>query len=267
MKNFYKKIDFSFFSSIKIGKTFEVLIINELDTSPKLDKYKDFYIIGKASNLLISDNPPKLAMLGKQFCYIKQEQNLFFVGAGTGASKLASFAKNNNIANLEFIKNLPGTLGGLVKMNAGLKEYEIFSYISSIKTAKGYIKKEDLKYSYRKTNIKDMIYEVVFEIDSKLEYSQEKEDMFKKMRKNQPKVPSAGSCFKNPKNAFAGEILDKLGLKGFNLGDMSFSKVHANFLVNNGRGTFSQALSLINLAKQKAKEELDINLELEIIIL
>jgi len=267
VKNFYKKIDFSFFSSIKIGKTFEVLIINELDASSKLDKYKDFYILGKASNLLISDNPPKLAMLGSEFSYIKQENNLLFVGASTGASKLAYYAKKNNIANLEFIKNLPGTLGGLVKMNAGLKEYEIFSYLEGIKTAKGYVKKENLKYSYRKTNIKDIIYEVVFKLDSNLGYSQEKENMFKKMRKNQPKVPSAGSCFKNPKNGFAGEILDRLGLKGFKVGDMSFSEVHANFLVNNGKGTFAQALTLINLAKQKAKEELGIDLELEIIIL
>lgn len=62
------------------------------------------------------------------------------------------------------------------------------------------------------------------------------------MRDNQPQKPSAGSCFKNPKNDFAGRLIEEVGLKGFKKGDMSFSKEHANFLINEGAGTFEDAI-------------------------
>ena len=89
---------------------------------------------------------------------------------------------------------------------------------------------------------------------------------FNKMRDNQPHVPSAGSCFKNPKGDFAGRLIQEVGLKGKRRGDMSFSEQHANFLVNNGDGTFEDAIYLINLAKEKIKEQFDIDIEEEIII-
>lgn len=86
------------------------------------------------------------------------------------------------------------------------------------------------------------------------------------MRDNQPSVASAGSCFKNPKGDFAGRLIEAIGLKGIKKGDMSFSQQHANFLVNYGNGTFDDAIYLINLAKQKIKDEFDIDIEEEIII-
>ena len=87
------------------------------------------------------------------------------------------------------------------------------------------------------------------------------------MRNNQPNLPSAGSCFKNPKEHSAGYLLDKVGLKGYTVGGMAFSSIHANFLVNMGGGTFDEAIKLIDIAKQKVKDEFNIELELEIIIL
>ena len=86
------------------------------------------------------------------------------------------------------------------------------------------------------------------------------------MRDNQPQIPSAGSCFKNPKNDAAGRLIQEVGLKGIKKGDMEFSIQHANFLVNHGEGTFEDAIFLISLAKQKVKEKFDITLEEEIII-
>ena len=91
--------------------------------------------------------------------------------------------------------------------------------------------------------------------------------MFKKMRDNQPKEPSAGSCFKNPTNNFAGKLLDEAGLKGYRIGDMAFSTTHANFLVNLGNGTYKEAMELIDLAKKKVFETSGIELELEIKII
>jgi UDP-N-acetylmuramate dehydrogenase len=149
-------------------------------------------------------------------------------------------------------------------MNAGLKSWEVFNYIDSIKTKDGYIKKEDVDFSYRETKIDTIVYEVVFNIE--YGFSNEMLKEFTKMRDNQPSVASAGSCFKNPKGDFAGRLIESVGLKGIKKGDMSFSELHANFLVNCGNGTFDDAIYLIDLAKQKIKDEFNIDIEEEIII-
>ena len=259
MQNNRKTIDFKKYSSIKIGPVLEVLEINEIGD------YSEYQIIGRANNLLISPNTnKKFAILGEKFDYIKQEENLLFVGCATTSGKLLTYTRNNDIANLEFLAKLPGNLGGLVKMNAGLKSWEMFNYINSIKTKDGYIKKEDVNFSYRETKIDTIIYEVVFNIESG--FCKEKLKEFNKMRDNQPHVPSAGSCFKNPKDDFAGRLIEAVELKGLRQGDMSFSEQHANFLVNNGAGTFEDAIYLIDLAKKKIKEEFSIDIEEEIII-
>ncbi len=235
-----------------------MLVINEIGD------YSKYQIIGRANNLLISNHPPKFAVLGEEFDYIEQKEDKLYVGCATKSGKLLSYAKRNNLANFEFLGKLPGNLGGLIKMNAGLKEWEIFNYIDSIKTKDGYIKKEDVQYGYRNTNIDTIVYELVFNISSG--YSKEMNELFTKMRNNQPQTPSAGSCFKNPIGDSAGRLIEQVGLKGFSKNGMSFSKVHANFLVNNGGGTFEDAIYLINIAKQRVKSEFNIDLQTEVII-
>jgi len=219
-------------------------------------------ILGGGNNLLVSQNSPKFAMLGKEFNFLHVKDNLLHIGAATPSGKILSYAKKHNLANFELMQKLPGTLGGMIKMNAGLKEWEIFNHLVAVKTERGWIKKEDIEYGYRKTNIKGTIYEALFNIENGFDY--ELLSMFKKLRDNQPNLPSAGSCFKNPPNNFAGELLDKAGLKGFRIGDMAFCETHANFLVNLGNGTFKDSIALINLAKKRVFEKSGVNLELEI---
>ncbi|MGB9802129.1 MAG: UDP-N-acetylmuramate dehydrogenase, partial [Arcobacter sp.] len=113
-------------------------------------------------------------------------------------------------------------------------------------------------------NIDTIVYELVFNISSG--YSKEMNELFTKMRNNQPQTPSAGSCFKNPIGDSAGRLIEQVGLKGFSKNGMSFSKIHANFLVNNGGGTFEDAIYLINIAKQRVKSEFNIDLQTEVII-
>ena len=159
MQNSIRTIDFKRYSSIRIGPIKDVLVINEIGD------YSDYQIIGRANNLLISPNTDKkFAILGDEFDYIRQEGNLLYVGCATTSGKLLTYTRKNNIANLEFLAKLPGNLGGLVKMNAGLKSWEIFNYIHSIKTKDGYILKKDIDFSYRHTNIDSIIYEAVFNI-------------------------------------------------------------------------------------------------------
>ncbi|MBD3840477.1 MAG: UDP-N-acetylmuramate dehydrogenase [Campylobacterales bacterium] len=251
-----KTIDFKKYSSIHIGPKVCVEVIQEKKS------LNGYMVIGKANNLLVSPKPKKLAILGEEFDYILIKNGKLIVGAATTSGKLLSFCRKNNIANFEFLAKLPGTIGGLTKMNAGLKTWEIFNYIHSITTDKGVFLKDQIKYSYRYTSIDGIIYEVVFDLEYGFDKSMQ--DMFIKMRDNQPQLPSAGSCFKNPKEHSAGYLIEKVGLKGHTIGGMAFSSVHANFLVNTGNGTFDEAMKLIQYAQKKVKELFHIELELEI---
>lgn len=253
-----KEVDFSTYSSIRIGPVCSVKVIDHIEED------EDYVIIGKANNILVSDNHPNFAILGKEFDYIEEKNDKLYVGCATSSGKLLTYCRKNNIGNLEFLAKLPGTLGGIVKMNAGLKSWEIFNYIDSIKTKTGYIKKEDVNYSYRDTQIDSVVYEVVLDITRGFCKDRLKE--FNKMRDNQPRVASAGSCFKNPQGDYAGRLIEEVGLKGVKKGDVCFSPAHANFLVNEGKGTFEDAIYLINLAKSRVKQMFDINLEEEIVI-
>lgn len=254
-----KNIDFKKYTSIHIGGEYEVRIIDEISD------FSSYKILGRGNNLLISDTPPSLAILGDTFDYIKIENDLLVVGAATSSGKLLTYCRKNDIAHFELLAKLPGNMGGLVKMNAGLKQWEIFNYLHSIKTQDGVILKKDIPYSYRTTKINGVIYEVTFKIERG--YNKEQQKLFNKMRDNQPKLPSAGSCFKNPQEKSAGYLIENVGLKGYKINDMSFSSEHANFLVNLGEGKFEDAIALITLAQNKVKEKFDIELELEIEII
>ena len=254
-----KTIDFQKYTSIHIGGQYEVKVINEIG------HYPQYRILGRGNNILISNTPPPLAILGEKFDYIIQKEDKLIVGAATSSGKLLTYCRKNDIAHFELLAKLPGTMGGLVKMNAGLKEWEIFNYLYSIKTQDGEILKKDIPYAYRHTQIDGIVYEVTFHIEKG--YDKELQNMFNKMRDNQPNNPSAGSCFKNPKEYSAGYLIENVGLKGYEIGGMAFSSQHANFLVNMTEGTFEEAMTLINLAKEKVKKQFDIDLELEIEII
>lgn len=254
-----KTINFSKFSSIRIGPTVDVALI-ENDIVPQ-----GHLIIGSANNILVSPTPPPLMILSKEYDFIRLEKNGLHIGAATPGGRVVSFCKKNDIAHFEYLSKLPGTLGGMLKMNAGLKEYEIFNHLIAIRTMSGWKKKEEIEYGYRKTSINEVIFEAVFEAE--VGYSTERYEMFNQMRSNQPSDPSAGSCFKNPPNDYAGRLIEAVGLKGIQHGGMSFSNIHANFLVNLGGGTYNDAIALIHEAQSRVKGTFDIDLQCEIVII
>ncbi len=254
-----KTIDFSKLSSIKVGPIAEVFVIEDFDYP------KDRYVLGHCNNVLIGPNHPPLMMLGKAFDYIKVENGLLCVGGATSGGRVLSFCKKHDIAHFELLPKLPGSIGGMIKMNAGLKEYEIFNHLHSIITENGELLKKDIPHGYRWTDFEGLVFEARFAITKG--FNEEHLEMFKKMRDNQPNDPSAGSCFVNPKGDAAGRLIEEAGLKGHRIGDMAFSKKHANFLVNLGEGTFDDAMKLIRLAQKKVLEHSNIELEPEIIII
>jgi len=254
-----KTIDFSKFSSIRIGPIVEVALI-ESDVVPQ-----GHIIVGAANNALISPTPPPLMILSKEYDFIRLAEDGLHIGAATPGGRVVSFCKKNDIAHFEYLSKLPGTLGGMLKMNAGLKEYEIFNHLIAIRTQSGWKQKSEIEYGYRKTSINEVVFEAVFAV--KKGYSLERYEMFAQMRSNQPNDPSAGSCFKNPPGDYAGRLIEAVGLKGERVGAMAFSEVHANFLVNTGGGTFEDALYLIHEAQRRVKASFDIELQCEVVII
>jgi UDP-N-acetylmuramate dehydrogenase len=256
-----KTIDFSKYSSIKIGQPTEVLMIEEGDEIPH-----DRYLIGGANNLLVSPAPPPLMMLSKDYANIKEEEEgMLIIGAATPTGRIVSYAKKHDIAGFEFCAKLPGTLGGMLAMNAGVKEHEIFNILHAVKIEGRWVKTEDIKHGYRFAQLNGIATHAKFQI--KKGFDQELLHTLLTLRSNQPHLPSAGSAFKNPPGDYAGRLIESVGLKGMKKGDMQWSDIHANFLVNLGEGTYEDALYLINLAKERVQKQFGITLQEEIKIL
>lgn len=257
---FFKMIDFSKHSSIKVGQPTEVLMIEEGDTIPT-----DRYLIGGANNLLVSPHPPPLMMLSKDFATIEQNGHMLTIGAAMPTGRIVSYAKKHDIGGFEFCAKLPGTLGGMLAMNAGVKEYEIFNILHSVKIEGKWRTAQQIEHGYRFAKLNGIATHARFEIQKG--FNQKLLDELQHLRSNQPHEPSAGSAFKNPEGDHAGRLIEAAGLKGVRNGQMQWSTVHANFLVNLGGGTFEEAKSLLDLAKNEVFTRFGIQLVEEIKIL
>ena len=257
---FFKTIDFSKFSSIKVGQETEVLMLERDDEIPT-----DRYLIGAANNLLVSPTPPPLMMLSKDFAYIEEKNGILTIGAAMPTGRILSYTKKHNMTGFEFCSKLPGTLGGMLAMNAGVKSYEIFNILHSIEINGIWIPKQQISHGYRYAELPDIATAAQFKINKG--FDSILLDELLALRSNQPQDPSAGSAFKNPVGDHAGKLIEAVGLKGFSKGDMAWSNVHANFLVNQGKGRYEDAKYLLDLAKEKVYAQFDIMLKEEIKIL
>jgi len=225
----------------------------------------DRYLIGGANNLLVSPNPPALMMLSKDFAFMEEKEGMLTIGAAMPTGRIVSYAKKHDIGGFEFCAKLPGTLGGMLAMNAGVKSYEIFNILHSIEIDGEWIHKEEIVYGYRFAKLSGVATAARFKISKGFDTALL--DTLLSLRSNQPHDPSAGSAFKNPEGDYAGRLIEAVGLKGFRKGDMAWSEVHSNFLVNLGNGSFEDAKYLIDLAKEKVLAEHNILLKEEIKIL
>ncbi len=232
---------------------------------------KTHFIIGGANNLLLSPKNHTLFMLGKEFDYIHDLGDFIEVGASCNAKKAFLHFKAQNLGGLEFLGTIPGKIGGIVKMNAGMKSYEVARIVHSV--CENGVWRENIVFGYRTSGIDGAISAVRFKkiagFDSAVEAR------CKIMRSNQPKNPSAGSFFRNPLEIprgfesilSAGKLLEMAGFKGKRIGNVAFSEIHANFLINCGGGSFEDAIALTNLAKDAVKTQFGITLQSEVIIL
>ena len=236
-------------------------------------------ILGAGSNTLFRDNGVKGAVikLGPNFSNIKLiNDDTIEAGAAALDRKLANFAKENNLANFEFLSCIPGSIGGAVTMNSGCYENDISKILVSIQVIdiksceEKEIKKENIKFLYRGTNLsKDLIivsakFKGLISNKEKIEKKQLKYIEQKKI--SQPsKIKTCGSTFKNiNKDKKAWMLIKEAGCENFSEGDASISKKHCNFFVNNGKATSFDIENLIKKVKSTVFAKTGINLELEI---
>ena len=236
-------------------------------------------ILGAGSNTLFRDNGVKGAVikLGNEFSYTKLvNKNILEVGAATLDRKVANFAKENNVGNLEFLSCIPGSVGGAIVMNSGCYDYDMSQVLLSIqaidkkKLSVIEIKKEDIKFSYRGTNLPNDLIIIsaklkgvtgVMEIIEKKQF-----DFIQKKKSSQPsQIKTCGSTFKNvSKDKKAWMLIKESGCEDYREGDAMISHKHCNFFVNNGNAKSSDIENLINKVRKKVQEKTGVDLELEI---
>ena len=239
-------------------------------------------ILGAGSNTLIRDNGVKgiVIKLSKKFSDINLiDDESLEVGAAALDKTVANFAKDNEIGNLEYLSCIPGTIGGAVIMNSGCYGKDISQNLISIKIIdlkeckEKEIKRNDIKFFYRGTNLSNEIIITSVKLKGKKNLKKNIEqiqnEMLQKKKISQPsQIKTCGSTFKNFSNEKkAWQIIKETGCDNLEVGDAVISKKHCNFFVNNGKAKSSDIEKLINKVKKIVNEKLGVDLELEIKII
>lgn len=235
-------------------------------------------VIGSGSNLLIRDKGFEGVVIkfGKNFDYIKINNEIINCGPATQKTLLAETAANNNLTGFEFLYCIPGTIAGGIVMNSGCYGSDISKIVLSISVIdmNGEIKiinNKDINFSYRKSSLTKN--QIITNIEMKGSFLK-KEKVIEIMRnlKNkkdfeQPqKIKTGGSTFKNPRDSDkkAWELIKDSGCADLRVGGIKLSKLHCNFLENLDGATSEDAENLIENIKQQVFKKTNINLELEL---
>jgi len=238
-------------------------------------------LFGSGSNMLIDDKGLRKAVIRLSSPFFRRIDfcgNILSCGAGAALSKVSVASIKKGLAGLEFSAGIPGTVGGAVAMNAGSPDKTIGESVEWVKVMDFQgrlkeLKKQSLKFYYRKTNLCDKI---ILQVGFKLRKSnahllkRKFKMLLKKKNKTQEMaLPSAGCIFKNPSfsKQSSGQLLESVGLKGERIGGAQFSSKHANFIVNSGKAKSSDVESLIKLAQRKIKKRYNLWLEPEVKII
>ncbi len=245
-----------------------------------LKKYKKkIMVVGRWSNLLVNDGKINIIFISLKgdFEKVNIKEETVYAGAGIKMHQLLEQLARFELSGLEFTAGIPGSLGGAIYMNAGIRAKSMADVIDFVYVMDrmGKIKKIENKkcrFAYRYSIFqvtKDIIlgaefkglikrdrYEMLSEIKAKIDNRKKKHPL---------NFPSAGSVFKNGKNYSSGEIIEKAGLKGLRIGGAKVSEKHANFIINAHNATFEDVSELIKKVKKEVKRKSKIKLEEEII--
>jgi UDP-N-acetylmuramate dehydrogenase len=291
----YKKKLLSQYTSLKIGgPVFRWLEPENIDDilegiSEAEANDKSLFIIGKGTNILAQDKgfDGIVINLGKGFDYIIEEDDdiSLRIGSAVPIPRLVRECAKLALTGCEFLAGIPGSFGGAIFMNAGVRDIKNSEEIMEIKDIicdvdvldlkdrkRKAIKRKGIDFGYRSSALDGKC-----TLGARIMVKKEKRGVinnrinsFIKRREwmRRLRFPSAGSVFKNPDSENpAGKLIEDCGLKGERIGNAEISKLHANFVVNLGGASSSDVLNLIDLARRSVKDKFGIDLELELRII
>ena len=240
-------------------------------------------VLGAGSNILAHDGELPLVLIrpffssGPEIVGEHEGKILVRAGAGVPMARLLRFCAVNGLSGLEGLVGIPGSVGGAVAMNAGSHGTEtcknIYTIQAFVDNTIQRISVDALQYGYRTLRINGKKNDfIVLEATFGLTVGERdgicncmRHNFFKKKSKQPVTAWSAGCVFKNPSPEMsAGRLLDEAGFKGRKLGGMAFSTLHANFLINEGKGSATAALDLLQEARDAVRQRFGIELEPEV---
>jgi UDP-N-acetylmuramate dehydrogenase len=234
-------------------------------------------VVGVGSNLLVRDGgvPGVVIRLGKGFAGMAAEpgHRLRF-GSAVLDVNAARFAQKHGIAGLTFLRGIPGTIGGALRMNGGAYGRETKDVLIEARAVDrrgniSVLSHKDMHYSYRHCGAPE---ELIFteglfqgEPGDAAEIARAMDEITGKREATQPvKSRTGGSTFKNPPGHKSWQLIDGAGLRGFAIGAAKVSEMHCNFLINEGGATAAQIEELGEIIRRRVKETSGIDLEWEI---
>lgn len=242
------------------------------------NKHFPIIVIGSGSNLLIRDKgfDGVVIKFGKDFDYIKINNNIINCGPATSKSILAEYAANNNLTGFEFLYCIPGTVAGGVVMNSGCYGSDISKVVLSVTVIdmNGEIKiisNKDINFSYRHSSLTKNQIITNIEMQGSFLENQKILEIMKNLKNKkdteQPqKIKTGGSTFKNPKNSDkkAWQLIKESGCADLRVGRVKLSNLHCNFLENLDKASSEDAENLIEKIKKEVFKKTNVNLELEL---
>jgi UDP-N-acetylenolpyruvoylglucosamine reductase len=240
-------------------------------------------VVGSGSNLLVADEGFRglVIKLDGSLATIEQDGERLLCGGGARLPQAAAFAARAGLSGLEFGVNIPGTVGGAVKMNANAYGGDLARVLEwvDVTTASGTARRApgELGFRYRSSNLApgEIVARASFALSSS-EPGSVKEtlaDMRSARRAAQPSgIKTFGSTFKNPddpraEGKSAGVLLDEAGCRGLIVGGARFSEKHANFVENMGEATTADVIALMGEGRRRVRERFGVELEPEVQLL
>lgn len=238
-------------------------------------------VLGGGANVLVADAGFRGLVVVNRVAHITFAEDRIMATSGTAMTTLANRCQKHGIRGFEWMVSVPGTVGGGVINNAGAHGGDMAHNILSVKTAEPdgthLYTQADLHYEYRGSMLKHrtdrhfLVLEATFatEADDPANIRARMDEMVAYRKRTQPPGASLGSIFKNPPGDYAGRLIEASGLKGYQLGGVMVSPVHANFIVNIDTQTATAAdyYTLIRHVQRtvKAQTHIDLSLEIELI--
>ena len=233
--------------------------------------------LGLGSNLIVRDGgvPGVVVRLGKPFAKIEQvNETTVRCGGGASGILVSSTVRDKGIAGLEFLRGIPGTVGGFVRMNGGAYGREVRDILVSTRVAlrSGEVEEwplEKLGYTYRHSELPPgaIVIDALFrgQPGDPEAIGAEMDAIARAREESQPlRSRTGGSTFKNPPGHKAWALVDAAGCRGFRIGDAQVSEKHCNFLLNLGSATSAEIEELGEEVRRRVEAKTHINLEWEI---